>query len=108
MLGYFSLQPQQVTGALSHGKCIPYLTCKRPGSYPTPDASVFRYSSSFLLLNSTHASSLMYNLLLYVSSSCRYILILCSCYRQLDSPSIVEQLSQGPSLVYNTFIDDSS
>ena len=23
-----------------------------------------------------------------------------------DSPSIVEQLSQGPSLVYNTFIDD--
>ena len=26
----------------------------------------------------------------------------------LDSPSIVEQLSQGPSLVYNTFIDNSS
>ena len=25
-----------------------------------------------------------------------------------DSPSIVEQLSQGPSLVYNTFINDSS
>ena len=25
-----------------------------------------------------------------------------------DSPSIVEQLSQGPDLVYNTFIDDSS
>ena len=25
-----------------------------------------------------------------------------------DSPSIVEQLSQGPGLVYNTFIDDSS
>ena len=25
-----------------------------------------------------------------------------------DSPSIVEQLSQGPSLVYNTFISDSS
>ena len=25
----------------------------------------------------------------------------------LDSPSIVEQLSQGPSLIYNTFIDDS-
>ena len=24
-----------------------------------------------------------------------------------DSPSIVEQLSQGPSLVYNTLIDDS-
>ena len=24
-----------------------------------------------------------------------------------DSPSIVEQLSQGPSLVYNTFINDS-
>ena len=24
-----------------------------------------------------------------------------------DSPSIVEQLSQGPDLVYNTFIDDS-
>ena len=23
-----------------------------------------------------------------------------------DSPSIVEQLSQGPSLSYNTFIDD--
>ena len=26
----------------------------------------------------------------------------------LDSPSIVEQLSQGPDLVYNTVIDDSS
>ena len=25
-----------------------------------------------------------------------------------DSPSIVEQLSQGPSLVNNTFIDNSS
>ena len=25
-----------------------------------------------------------------------------------DSPSIVEQLSQGPDLVYNAFIDDSS
>ena len=25
-----------------------------------------------------------------------------------DSLSIVEQLSQGPDLVYNTFIDDSS
>ena len=25
-----------------------------------------------------------------------------------DSPSIVEQLLQGPSLVYNTFISDSS
>ena len=25
-----------------------------------------------------------------------------------DSPSIVEQLSQGPGIVYNTFIDDSS
>ena len=25
-----------------------------------------------------------------------------------DSPSIVEQLLQGPDLVYNTFIDDSS
>ena len=25
-----------------------------------------------------------------------------------DSPSIVEQLSQGPDLVSNTFIDDSS
>ena len=25
-----------------------------------------------------------------------------------DSPSIVEQISQGPGLVYNTFIDDSS
>ena len=25
-----------------------------------------------------------------------------------DSPSIVKQLSQGPGLVYNTFIDDSS
>ena len=25
-----------------------------------------------------------------------------------DSPSIVEQLSQGPGLVYNTFIDNSS
>ena len=25
-----------------------------------------------------------------------------------DSPSIVEQLSQGPSLVYSTFINDSS
>ena len=25
----------------------------------------------------------------------------------LDSPSVVEQLSQGHSLVYNTFIDDS-
>ena len=24
-----------------------------------------------------------------------------------DSASIVEQLSQGPSLAYNTFIDDS-
>ena len=24
-----------------------------------------------------------------------------------DSPSIVEQLSQGPSFVYNTFISDS-
>ena len=24
-----------------------------------------------------------------------------------DPPSIVEQLSQGPSLVYNTFINDS-
>ena len=24
-----------------------------------------------------------------------------------DSPSIVEKLSQGPSLIYNTFIDDS-
>ena len=24
-----------------------------------------------------------------------------------DSPSLVEQLSQGPSLVYKTFIDDS-
>ena len=25
-----------------------------------------------------------------------------------DSPSVVEQLLQGPGLVYNTFIDDSS
>ena len=25
-----------------------------------------------------------------------------------DSPSTVEHLSQGPSLVYNTFINDSS
>ena len=25
-----------------------------------------------------------------------------------DSPSIVEQLSQGPDFVYNTFINDSS
>ena len=25
-----------------------------------------------------------------------------------DSPSIVEHLSQGPGLVYNTFIDNSS
>ena len=25
-----------------------------------------------------------------------------------DSPSIVEQLSQGPGLVYDTFIDDGS
>ena len=25
-----------------------------------------------------------------------------------DSPSVVEQLSQGPSLSYNTFFDDSS
>ena len=25
-----------------------------------------------------------------------------------DSPSIVEQLSQGPSFSYNTFISDSS
>ena len=42
-------------------------------------------------------------LLIYV-----YILFLCSCFMDnSDSPSIVEQLSQGPSFSYNTFISDS-
>ena len=37
---------------------------------------------------------------MYVSYS--YVLVI----DNSDSPSIVEQLSQGPSLVYNTFISD--
>ena len=37
------------------------------------------------------------------------IIILCSClWTTQIPPSIVEQLSQGPNLVYKTFIDNSS
>ena len=39
----------------------------------------------------------------YVGISWSYVLVT----DNSDSPSIVEQLSQGPSLSYNTFIDDS-
>ena len=41
--------------------------------------------------------------LAYVGISWSYVPVI----DNSDSPSIVKQLSQGPSLVYNTFIDDS-
>ena len=46
------------------------------------------------------------NMLLDVSSLCRYILILCSCYRRLRFSLYSGAFIMGTQFSYNTFIDD--
>ena len=47
------------------------------------------------------------NKMLLFQLRCMYILSYVPGLDNSDSPSIVKQLSQGPSFVYNTFISDS-
>ena len=60
-------------------------------------SEMMMYMLDIILLN---GSSKIYCL-------CRYILSYVLDIDNSDSPSIVEQLPEGPSLVYNIFISDS-